>query len=105
MPRQPGGPGTGKSLRERCSHKENLVGVGSAEPTAAAGNAEGTPLPEGHEKEWTEGEPLKCVTVSLTRLGYSKCNHTTTLAVRKKMAGFPRMTFFFKLCSCRVTVA
>lgn len=75
MPRQPGGPGTGKSQRQRYNHKENLAGVGSAEPTATAGNAEGTPLPEGHEKARILGEPLKCVTVLLTRLGCSKCNH------------------------------
>lgn len=50
MPRQPGGPGTGMSQREQCNRKENLAGVGSAEPIAAAGNAEGTPLPEGQEK-------------------------------------------------------
>lgn len=47
MPRQPGAPGTGMGRQEQCNHRENLAGVGSAGPTAAAGNAEETPLPEG----------------------------------------------------------
>lgn len=51
MPGQPGGPGNAMSQQGRYNHKENLAGVGSAAPTAAVGNAEETPLPEGQEKK------------------------------------------------------
>lgn len=72
MPRQPGGPGTGMSQQEQYNHKENLAGVGSAGPTAAAGNAEETPLPEGQEKTQILGASLKSFALLLIRLGFLK---------------------------------
>lgn len=49
-PKQPCEPGNGMSPPERCSHRGSLAGAGSAELTAAAGNAGGTPSPEQHVK-------------------------------------------------------